>query len=89
MADTEQGPKKRRAPQGPRTPKPVFAIVTYTDDQGQTVQLDRSRLSIAFERDASAIVELLAGDGNLNASAIVRVSLPAPAQRAKKEAASA
>ena len=86
MADAPA--KKKRAPQGPRTPKPVFAIVSYTDADGNSVQLDKSRLSIAFERDSTKLVDMLTGDGGIAASAIVRVQLPAPQPRKKAEAAS-
>lgn len=89
MADattTAAPAKKRRAPQGPRTPRPVFAIVTYQDTDGSVMQLDRGRLSIKFERDSNALVELLTGGGSLNASAVVRVELPAPTPRKKAEA---
>lgn len=79
MADA---PKKRRA-SGPRTARPVFGIVTYQDDQGQPVQLDKNRLSVTIERDSAKIVELLTGgDGGMANAAVVKVELPQPKPRA-------
>lgn len=78
---------------GPRQQRPVFAIVTYTDENGNAQQLDKSRLNIAIERDSAKIVELLtSGDGDMSNAAVVRVQLPQPTPRAKAgatEAASA
>lgn len=80
-ADTTAPATKRRAP-GPRTPKPVFAIVSYQDEQGQAVSLDKNRLNIQIERDSAKIVELLTGgDNSLAGAAVVRVELPQPQKR--------
>lgn len=88
MAEATTG-KKRRA-SGPRTPRPVFGIVTYTDDQGQPVQLDKNRLSITIERDSARIVELLTGgDSGMANAAVVKVELPQPKPRAASGEASA
>ena len=88
MANETAAPKKRRAPQGPRQARPVFAIVTYSDAEGNAMQLDKSRLSIKIERDSAKIVELLtAGDGSMGSAAVVKVDLPQPQQRAKAEPA--
>lgn len=77
-------PKKRRAPQGPRQQRPIFAIVSYTDAEGALQTLESSRLSIAFERDSAKLLEaLLPGGSGMQASAVVRVTLPAPTPRAK------
>lgn len=77
-------PKKRRAPQGPRTPRPIFAIVTYTNEDGSLQSLEASRLSIGFERDSAKLLEaLLPGGSGMTASAVVRVTLPAPTPRTK------
>ena len=90
MAGNAEGAKKRRA-SGPRTPKPVFAVVRYTGADGSTVQLDQSRLSITIERDSAKLVEMLTGGGDFSGAAIVRVALPQPQKRtpAAGEAASA
>jgi len=91
MAATETTPaapaKKKRA-SFTRTPKPVFAIIAYTDENGTAVKLNRDGLSITFEKDASNLVELLTGDGMSNAT-VVKVELPAPATRAKSDAPAA
>lgn len=76
--------KKRRAPQGPRQQRPIFAIVTYNDENGNLQPLEASRLSIGFERDSAKLLEaLLPGGSGMTASAVVRVTLPAPTPRAK------
>lgn len=86
MADaTTETPKKLRQ-QGLRTPRPIFAIVKYTDAEGNLQTLEGSNMSISFERDSAKLLEaLLPGGAGMQASAVVRVELPAPAQRAKKE----
>lgn len=80
MAD--EAKKTRRKSTGPRQQRPVFAIVTYTDDSGAPVQLDKSRLNIKIERDSAAIVELLTGgDSAMAGAAVCRVELPQPQKR--------
>lgn len=82
--------KKRRKPQGPRTIRPVFAIVRYADGEGNMAPLDASRLNIEIERDSSKLLEaLLPGGAGMSASAVVRVVLPAGPPRNKPEAAPA
>lgn len=76
MADT---PKKRRA-SGPRQQRPVFAVVTYTDENGNAVQLNKDNLNIAIERDSAKIVEMLTG-GSMGSATVVRVELPQPQKR--------
>lgn len=91
MAEANQtaatGEKKKRKPQGPRTPKPIFAVVSYTDEQGNAVRLDKQRLQLKLERDSAKLVELLTSDGGDFANAaVVRVELPQGQPRAKAEA---
>lgn len=85
---TETAPaseKKRRKPQGPRTPKPIFAVVTYKDADGNSVVLDKANLSIVLERDAGKLLELVTGAG-VGPATVIRVDLPVSAPR-KTEAA--
>lgn len=78
-ATTTEAPKKTRKAQGPRTPKPVFAVVTYEQD-GQTVALNKAGLKIILERDAATLLDLVTGAGMGDAT-VVRVELPATATR--------
>lgn len=88
MAEAATPAKRTRKSSGPRQARPVFGIVTYTDEQGQPVQLDKNRLSIRIERDSGKIVELLtSGDGSLGNAAVVRVELPQPQKRNTGDAA--
>lgn len=81
-AATAAPTRKRRASSGPRQQRPVFAIVTYTDENGNPQQLDKSRLGIKIERDSAAIVDLLTGgDSGMTSAAVVRVELPQPKKR--------
>jgi hypothetical protein len=84
QAQTAATPKKRRA-QGPRNAKPLFAVVSYKDADGNSVALDKSRLDIKVERDAGKLLELVTS-GDFGAATVVRIELPAPAQRAKADA---
>lgn len=77
-------PKKRRA-SGPRTQRPVFAVVRYTDADGATVQLEQSRLEIQIERDSAKLVEMLTGGGDFTGAAVVKVQLPQPKPRGQGE----
>lgn len=73
--------KKRRS-SGPRQQRPVFAIVTYTGEDGQPVSLNKDGLNIKIERDSAKIVELLtSGDASMGGAAVVRVELPQPQRR--------
>jgi hypothetical protein len=67
---------------GPRQQRPVFAIVTYTDENGNATQLNKDNLNIKIERDSAKIVELLtSGDGSMGSASVVRVELPQPQKR--------
>ena len=86
MADAAPNtPKKRRA-QGPRVEKPVFAIVTASNEDGTPLQLNRDRLQITLERDAAKIVDLVTG-GGAQGAAVVRVTMPVAPKRAAPVAA--
>lgn len=75
---TEGAPKKKRAA-FTRTVKPVYAILTYTQD-GDVTKLDPANLTIQIERDADKILAMALG-GPISASAVVKVDLPQPATR--------
>lgn len=83
-ADPAKVVKKRKS--FTRTVKPIFAIIKYKDENGNEVKLNRDNLDIKFERDASALVTILTGDGMGNAT-VVKVELPAPAKPAAAPAA--
>lgn len=85
MADEAAPAKKTRKAQGPRTPKPIFAVVTYQDENGQQVALNKSNINIVLERDAAKLLDIVTGEG-FGAAAVVRVELPATATRAKPAA---
>lgn len=89
MADTgtTAAPAKKRKAQGPRQAKPLFAVIKYTDDQGQAVVLDKSRLSISVERDAGKLLELVTGEG-VGPATVMKIELPQP-QRRNTEAGAA
>jgi hypothetical protein len=76
MADT---PKKRRS-SGPRQARPVFAVVSYTNEDGSLVTLDKNRLNIRIERDAGKLLELVTEE-NAQVSCVARVELPQPQKR--------
>ena len=76
-------PAKKRRASGPRTQRPIFAVVRYKDEDGSSVQLEQSRLSIQIERDSGKLVEMLTGGGDFTGAAVVKVQLPAPTPRAK------
>jgi hypothetical protein len=79
--------KKRRKASGPRTARPIFAVVSYRDEQGQAVQLDKARLTIKLERDAGKLVELVTNPENAGGVTVVKADMPEPTQRAAAPAA--
>jgi hypothetical protein len=81
MTDQAAPAKKKRAA-FTRTAKPIFAIVSYTDENGNDVKLDKSRLNIVLERDSGKIVELLTGDG-VGSATVKPVQLPEGPKRAE------
>jgi hypothetical protein len=75
---------------GPRQQRPVFAIVTYRDADGNAQSLNKDGLSIQIERDSAKIVEALTGgDDSLAGATVVRVQLPQPTPRKATEGAAA
>jgi hypothetical protein len=81
MAEGTQAPKARRKASGPRQQRPVFALVTYTDENGSAVKLNQDGLNIKIERDSAKLVELLTGGGDMSSASVVRVELPQPQKR--------
>jgi len=77
----EQTEKKTRRKSGPRQSKPMFAVVSYQDENGERVALNKAGLSIRLERDAAKLVDLVTSE-DMSGATVVRVELPAPAQRA-------
>lgn len=77
--------KAKRRSSGPRTQRPVFAVVTYEDENGNQVALNKSGIQIRIERDAAKLLDMVTSEGMGNA-AVVRVELPAPTQRKPAEA---
>lgn len=72
---TETPKKRRKAATGPRQSKPMFAIVTYHDEDGNAVKLNGSALSIRFTKDSEELVALLTTDGGTNAT-VIKADLP-------------
>lgn len=56
MAATET-PKKARKAHGPRVERPTYAIFSYTDENGNAVQLDPARLEGKFTKDPSVLAQ--------------------------------
>lgn len=63
-ADTTQATKKRRAPQGPRVQKPIFLVISYTDENGNPVKLDSARLTVEPTKDTASLVSMLTQGGS-------------------------
>ena len=54
-------PAKKKRAAFTRTAKPVFALVSYTDGEGNQVALNAANLTIKLERDAAAILDAVTG----------------------------
>jgi hypothetical protein len=86
MANETSAPKKRRS-SGPRQQRPVFALVRYTDENGNQTALNKDGLSIQIERDSGKIVEMLTSGDGTGGATVVRVELPQPTPRKAAEPA--
>ena len=63
-AGTEAPKRKRKGPTGQRKEKPTFAVVSYTDEQGQPLTLRKEGLQIRFTKDPFELVRIMQqGDG--------------------------
>ena len=82
MAEAAKTEKKARKPQGPRVPKPVFAIVSLKQD-GVPVNLSNASYEVSIEavKDASALVMFFTGGGDPN-SKVLQIVLPVEAKPA-------
>jgi hypothetical protein len=80
MADvkTADAPKKKRAA-FTRTEKPIFALVTYTNEQGAAVKLDKSRLVITVERDMEKIVAAM--EDGVGVATLMKLNMPKAATK--------
>lgn len=82
MADTDTtaaaAPKAKRKAQGPKQMKPVFLVITYKDEQGNAVKLDKSRLSVEPTKDASAVVEMVTSGDTI--ATVVTIRVPSEAR---------
>jgi len=84
MADPKTPAKKRAS--FTRTEKPIYAVIAYTNDDGEKVKLNKSRLSITLERDAGKILEL--AENSDGTAIFVKLDMPkaAPKPAAAPEA---
>lgn len=79
-ATTAAPAKKTRKAQGPRVAKPVYALISYKDAEGNSQRLDIDNLTISFTKDSAELVKVLTGPDA--ASTVVKeVTLPAPTAR--------
>lgn len=81
MADAKTPDKKRAS--FTRTEKPIYAVITYTNSDGEKVKLNKASLEITLERDAGKILDLAE---NSDGTAIF-VKLDMPKAAAKPAAA--
>lgn len=89
MAATETtAPAQKRKAQGPRQEKPVFVIVSYTNEAGEPVMLDADRLNLRFTKDAAELVVLLTG-ANRDPNAVVKQAVIGAEKRASPAAPAA
>jgi len=74
--------KKTRKPQGPRVPKPVFAIINVKQN-GEVLKLSDPSFEVSVEavKDAGALVKFFTGGGDPN-SKVLELTLPVEAKPA-------
>lgn len=82
MAATEATPaKKTRKAQGPRTVKPIYILVRYTNEDGSNFPLDRNRVQVEAVKDPTKLIEMLLGNGGGMEGAAFVSFTPAAAER--------
>jgi len=68
-------PAKRKRAAFTRTEKPIFAIVTVRDTDGNVIPVKKEQLSIVLEKDSAKIVDLVTS-GEVGSAAVLRVTVP-------------
>lgn len=75
MADA---PKKARKAQGPRTVKPIYLLVRYTNEDGSVMPLEASRVEVEAIKDPTVLIAKLLGGGGMEGAAFVSFTPAAP-----------
>jgi len=78
MADAQNSaaPKKARKAQGPRKVKPFYVVATITNEDGSTVLVDKSRLSVKLVQNPAELVPMLTGANAAPVSFVQEVAAP-------------
>ena len=87
----EQKTDKRKGPRGPRTPKPIFCVVTVRDAQGNELNIGAQsghQVSVRMTKDSAELVTILTS-GNASNAAVVQAEQAAEPARANPGEASA
>lgn len=83
MADA---PKKTRKAQGPRTIKPIYLLVRYTNEDGSVLALDPKRVTVEAVKDPTVLIEKLLGGGGMEGAAFVSFTPAGPERPAAQPA---
>jgi len=81
---------KRKGPRGPRTPKPVFCVVTARNADGSELNLNAQSgitLNVRISKDSAELVQILTGGGAANAAVVQAEQSEAPARANPGDAA--
>jgi hypothetical protein len=81
---TVAGTKRKRAA-FTRTERPIFAIVSVNDTDGNPMILKKTQVSIVLEKDSAKIVDLVTS-GEVGSAVVIRVQVPASPKRATPDA---
>lgn len=77
MADAKETKvDKRKGPRGPRTPKPIFCVVTVRDAQGNELNMGAQsghQIEVRMTKDSAELVQILTS-GNASNSAVVQAT---------------
>lgn len=82
--NAKTGAPRKRAP-FVRTERPVFAVISYTDEDGNPVKLSKARLSIKVEKDMEKLVSLLEDTDGY--SVVAKLDMPKASVRAPNQVA--
>lgn len=81
---------KRKGPRGPRTPKPVFCIVTVRDAQGNELNLNAQsghQVEVRMTKDNAELVGILTSGNAGNVAVVQAIQSAEPARANPGDAA--
>lgn len=81
---------KRKGPRGPRTPKPIFCVVTVRNADGSEMNVGAQsglQIDVRMTKDSAELVQILTSGNASNAAVVQATQSEAPARANPGDAA--